>query len=624
MKFFYREENVPSELIEGLNLLEEEYPIRRGKGKGIELTFKKIKVNGNFVTVRGKRAIIKYGRVVDGFRAIGRLMGEMLEGYKDVEFQEKRNFEMLGVMIDASRNGVMRIGHLKMWLKKMALMGFNALTLYTEDTYNIEDEPFFGYLRGKYTYEELKELDNYAAKFGIEVFPCIQTLAHLEQILKWDAYKEIKDTQDILLAGEKKTYKFIEKMISSITKPFRSNRIHIGMDEAHGLGSGRYREKYGERRKFDIMNEHLSKVIKICKKYGLKPMIWSDMYFRIGSKKGNYYDKDSIIPQSVKEKIPKEVSLVYWDYDHTDYNFYIEWIERHKDLGFTPIVAPGTWTWNRFWALIPKAFSTVEPCLKACKDKGIKNVLLTLWGNDGTECIYDSALPVLQFCAEHNYSIEVNGNLLRKNFKAICKNDFDAFKKASEIDNPSGLVNEKENTGNVSKWLLWDDPLLGMWRKQLGNLALDKYYSNLSKELFNLAKKSKLVSFPAQIARVLSIKYNLREKIVRAYKGKKYLELEKHCDNITTLEKEVRKLWKLHRDLWFSTYKPFGWEVLDVRYGGLITRLDTLKERVRKFIKGEIDSIPEFETELFPIYSKDKKQLPSLSYREIVTPSVIS
>jgi len=34
-------------------------------------------------------------------------------------------------------------------------------------------------------------------------------------------------------------------MISAISGPLRSKRIHIGMDEAHGVSEGRYRQLFG-------------------------------------------------------------------------------------------------------------------------------------------------------------------------------------------------------------------------------------------------------------------------------------------------------------------------------------------------------------------------------------------
>ena len=64
-----------------------------------------------------------------------------------------------GVMLDMSRNGVMRVSEVKRYVDYISAFGYNSLQLYTEDTYEMEGEPFFGYLRGRYTREELKEMD---------------------------------------------------------------------------------------------------------------------------------------------------------------------------------------------------------------------------------------------------------------------------------------------------------------------------------------------------------------------------------------------------------------------------------------------------------------------------------
>lgn len=37
-------------------------------------------------------------------------------------------------------------------------MGYNFVMLYTEDTYCLNDELFFGYMRGGYTLAELQDL----------------------------------------------------------------------------------------------------------------------------------------------------------------------------------------------------------------------------------------------------------------------------------------------------------------------------------------------------------------------------------------------------------------------------------------------------------------------------------
>lgn len=62
-------------------------------------------------------------------------------------------------MPDCSRNAVLNVEGAKLLIRHLAVMGFNALMLYTEDTYEIEGYPYFGYMRGRFTKAELKELD---------------------------------------------------------------------------------------------------------------------------------------------------------------------------------------------------------------------------------------------------------------------------------------------------------------------------------------------------------------------------------------------------------------------------------------------------------------------------------
>ena len=63
---------------------------------------------------------------------------------------------MFGVMIDCSRNAVMNVPTVKRFCDIIAKMGYNTLMLYTEDTYEVDNQPYFGYLRGRYSKEEIK------------------------------------------------------------------------------------------------------------------------------------------------------------------------------------------------------------------------------------------------------------------------------------------------------------------------------------------------------------------------------------------------------------------------------------------------------------------------------------
>ena len=94
------------------------------------------------------------------------------------ETRETVNFQRNGFMLDCSRNAVFTVSKVKSIIRTLAKLGMNVLMLYTEDTYEVPGRPYFGAYRGRYTKAELKEMDAYAKLFGIELVPCIQTLAH--------------------------------------------------------------------------------------------------------------------------------------------------------------------------------------------------------------------------------------------------------------------------------------------------------------------------------------------------------------------------------------------------------------------------------------------------------------
>ena len=54
-----------------------------------------------------------------------------------------KNFDSFGVMIDCSRNAVPSVAGLKRFFQMLSGMGYNCAMLYTEDTYEVKDEPYF-------------------------------------------------------------------------------------------------------------------------------------------------------------------------------------------------------------------------------------------------------------------------------------------------------------------------------------------------------------------------------------------------------------------------------------------------------------------------------------------------
>ena len=217
------------------------------------------------------KVTIEYGQLSSLFRGLTLIKEKYNQKQYDLSF--KRRFDTNCWMIDVSRNAVMKKSQVKKIITLMALFGMNRLMLYTEDTYEMKKYPYFGYLRGRYTKEDLKELDEHAKNMGVELVPCIQTLDHLARALRWDAFGEIKDGPSNLLMEEEKTYEFIEEMIKMCRECFSTSNIHVGMDECWNLGLGQYLAKHGlPKDRMSLFINHLKRVIEICHKYNFHPM----------------------------------------------------------------------------------------------------------------------------------------------------------------------------------------------------------------------------------------------------------------------------------------------------------------------------------------------------------------
>ena len=156
------------------------------------------------------------------------------------------NYKHFGAMICCSSNAVMKVAKVKELIDILAKMNYNMLEICIDDLYKIDDEPYFGYLRGGYSRQEIREMDEYAKSKGIELVPSIQTLAHLVNLVKLPHYADIVDVNDILLVDNPKTYALIEKMFIALGQQFTTRKVNIGMDEAHMIGLGNYLKNNGK------------------------------------------------------------------------------------------------------------------------------------------------------------------------------------------------------------------------------------------------------------------------------------------------------------------------------------------------------------------------------------------
>ena len=498
--------------------------------------------------------------------------------------------------------------------------------LYTEDTYEIDEYPYFGYMRGAYTKYELKDLDKYAISLGIELIPCIQTLGHLKMALRWPFADAIKDRPDILLCDEPEAYKFIEGMLKTCRECFSTNKIHIGMDEAHDVGLGKYMDKHGFQNRFDILSRHLEKVKEMADKYGFEPMMWSDMFFRLTSETGDYYDMNAVVSEDVRRKIPN-VTQVYWDYYHEDINTYRTLLEKHIELGQNVVFAGGIWTWQGMGINYAKTLRTTVPALKACREADISDVFATMWGDDGGEVNVYSALLGMQLFSECANNEDVSEEQLRERFFECTGYDMESFKALEIDDYPSEWCHASEAL-TISKQALCQDILLGLFDKNFEGIDLKGHYKSKLENLKNIeapAGLEALFNYHRQLLMVLIQKCDMGLRITEAYKKFDVPKITVLISELETLYKDIEILHQKFRILWLSTNKPFGLDRADLRFGGLLARVKAAIERLTDFSVGKIEKIEELEVPRLMFGGDDVKAGKSLvncqAYNAIAIPA---
>ncbi len=503
-----------------------------------------------------------------------------------------------GSMLDMSRNAVMKVEEVKKFAKIISTFGYNMLMLYTEDTYEVENEPYFGYMRGRYSQEELKEIVAYCESIGIEVIPCIQTLAHLNQIFRWENYSTVHDCDDILLVGEERTYALIENMFKTVRNCFKSEYIHIGMDEAHNIGLGEYLSRNGYEHRSTILQKHLKKVVEIANKYDLKPLIWSDMFYKLATK-GWYYAPNADVTEEIKLLVPNDVSLVYWDYYNKEKTTFDRLITSHQEFNNDIWFAGGAWTWEGFAPYNSHTLKTMTPAMMSAKEHGVENIIITSWGDNGKECSFYSILPSL-FTVKRMYDGETDIEKIKTEFFALTGENYDAL---FALDLPNS-VGGNNAVGNPCKHMLYSDPFNGFLDSTVKDGVSEKYKS-YAKILSGYAKDSNygyLFDSASALCELMSVKYSLGAETRSAYTEKDSQKLKELINKYHICEELLEKFYIAFKRLWYKENKPHGFDVQDLRLGGLARRLRSCRERLQDFVLGEEKVIHELEERLLDFY----------------------
>lgn len=581
---------------------------------GDSLCLEKGDTDGYVIEKREHLVTVRYKDISYLSRAVLRIAAE--DTMEEKIIAQGRGFRDFGVMLDVSRNAVLKVETVKRFMRLAALMGYAFVGLYMEDTLKIDGEPYWGYQRGAYTEAEIKELDQYGRFIGIELRPYIQTLAHVNQVFRYESYRDIMDAEDILLVGEERTEKLLDHLIGTVAHRFSTSQINIGMDEAYLVGRGKYIEKNGYTPRKEIMQKHLALVLDLCRKYGLKPQMWSDMFF-------GFSTPEQVSDSRTEGVVPEGVEIAYWDYYSQDVGHYDERLKAHRKLSDRVAFAGGAWKWS---GLVPHnrfSMKANDAAIEACKKNHISSFTITCWGDDGAEASCFSILPTLYRAAEKVYGDAIPASA----FELLTGIPIEEY---LQIDDGNPYAGEGNTHNNSSKYLLYNDPLYGTFDSVIPN--------DITEEIQNQREKIKKVldsgkcrfgyvfETEKKLLDVIEQKATLGKRIRTLYEKKDKERLRETAQTrIPELQERIEDLYCTFKKQWNIENKSYGFEIQAIRIGGLKQRLKDVKEMLDGYVQRD-EPIEVLEEKQIPFSYCTAESMESLNYNlwsHNVTPNVI-
>lgn len=106
-----------------------------------------------------------------------------------------------------------------------------------------------------------------------------------------------------------------------------------------------------------------------------------------------------------------------------------------------------------------------------------------------------------------------------------------------------------------------------------------------------------LFDYYKKLIEVLMIKSQVTKNMLGSYADKDMNKVRKCALDFKDLSEKVRETYNVYIKQWEKMNKPFGMEIIDLRFGGLITRLNTAARRLEEFCDGKLTVLEELEEE---------------------------
>ncbi len=332
-------------------------PSLRAQAYRIDVDAARIRVRG------GGRAGLRHGcetllQLVD---ARGRVAGCRIDDHPD--------FALRGVMLDVSRGKVPKPASIEALIDLCARLKLNVLMLYTEHTYRFRRHPEIGRDDDPLLDAETMRRSMPTRRVHVELVPCLQSLGHMEHVLKLPAYAARSPRPTWAGRSRRRrtgTYPLLADLYAEYLPNFRSPWFNANCDEPWDLGRGQSAAAAEALGPGGLYLDHVQKIKRLAAQHGKRTMIWGDVVHAH--------------PERIPE-IDRGITLLDWWYEaEFDYDRAAR-LSAQRGLEF--MACPGTSSWNCLFPRIANSQANISGWADAGRRHGALGLINTDWGDHG-------------------------------------------------------------------------------------------------------------------------------------------------------------------------------------------------------------------------------------------------